>query len=84
MRLKTIEKLCCPFDKGDLQLEVFAKDTGMNVLEGILSCKVCERRYPIVHGVPIMTPDEYRQEALEKPFLEPQKLMQELQDETAP
>ena len=83
MRLKTIEKLCCPFDKGDLQLEVFTKDTGMNVLEGILSCTVCKRKYPIVHGVPIMTPDEYRQEALEKPFFEPQKLMQEFQDDTA-
>ncbi|RZK75679.1 MAG: hypothetical protein EOO85_13275 [Pedobacter sp.] len=69
MRLKTIEKLCCPFDKGDLQIEVFVKDIGMNVLEGILFCTACKRKYPIVHGVPIMTPDEYRQKALEKPFL---------------
>ncbi|QJD95197.1 hypothetical protein HH214_04540 [Mucilaginibacter robiniae] len=74
MRLKTIEKLCCPFDKNDLSLQILAKDTEQNILEGILSCTQCLRKYPIVYGVPIMSPDEYRQIKLEQPVLERWKL----------
>jgi uncharacterized protein YbaR (Trm112 family) len=70
MRIKTIEKLCCPFDKGNLDLQIFAQDLQQNVQEGILSCPVCKRDYPIVYGVPIMSPDEYRQPRLEQPVLE--------------
>jgi uncharacterized protein YbaR (Trm112 family) len=74
MRLKTIEKLCCPFDKSDLSLKILAKDTEQNVIEGILSCSHCKRNYPIVYGVPIMSPDEYRQKQLEQPIMEQWKL----------
>lgn len=70
MRLDTINKLCCPFDKKDLSLQVFVQDTNSNVLQGILSCKHCRRIYPVVHGVPIMAPDEYREFRLEQPLLE--------------
>ncbi len=80
MRLKTIEKLCCPFDKGDLTLQVLAKDLDQNILEGILSCKQCKRNYPIVYGVPIMAPDEYRQIQLEQPIIEQWKLDYEIND----
>jgi uncharacterized protein YbaR (Trm112 family) len=68
MKLKTINKLCCPFDKQDLTLQVFIKDTDQNIIEGILSCATCLRKYPIVYGVPIMSPDEYRQIKLEQPI----------------
>jgi len=74
MKLKTIEKLCCPFDKADLILQVLVKDTTQNVLEGILTCSTCNRKYPIVYGVPIMAPDEYRQIKLEQPVMEQWKL----------
>jgi len=74
MRLKTIEKLCCPFDKQDLNLQILAKDTDGNVIEGMLSCTTCQRKYPIVYGVPIMSPDEYRQIELEQPIIEQWKL----------
>ncbi|MCD8739288.1 hypothetical protein LT679_01630 [Mucilaginibacter roseus] len=70
MKLNTIAKLCCPFDKHDLQLKVVAQDVEQNIIEGILSCKTCKRNYPIVYGVPIMAPDEYRQSALEQPILD--------------
>lgn len=80
MRLKTIDKLCCPFDKGNLHLEIFIKDIEMNVMEGILSCPTCKRNYPIVHGVPIMSPDEYRQADLEQPFMKIQKQKGEQED----
>ncbi|NLB62857.1 MAG: hypothetical protein GX801_01945 [Fibrobacter sp.] len=72
MKLKTIEeKLCCPFDKSDLDLQIFTLDTDNDeVLEGMLSCATCERNYPIISGIPIMTPDEFREEALEKPVFD--------------
>lgn len=80
MQLKTIEKLCCPFDKSDLNLQVLVKDTAQNIIEGILNCTVCQRNYPIVYGVPIMAPDEYRQIQLEQPIIEKWKLEHDLED----
>jgi uncharacterized protein len=69
MKLSLTDKLCCPFDKEDLELKIFAQDTAGNISEGMLTCKHCKRYYPIVYGVPIMSPDEYRQPVLEEPLL---------------
>lgn len=69
MKLSLMDKLCCPFDKHDLELKIIAKDLNDEVKEGMLTCKQCKRYYPIVFGVPIMSPDEYRQPALEEPIL---------------
>ena len=80
MRVKTIKKLCCPFDKQDLKLQTFAKDIEENVIEGILECTTCQRKYPIIYGVPIMAPDEYRQIKLEEPVLERWKLEYGVED----
>lgn len=65
-----INKLCCPFDKSDLELQIITKDEEDNILEGILSCKACKRIYPIISGIPIMTPDEFRVRSLEQPLLD--------------
>ena len=70
MRQSLIQKLCCPFDKQDLELKTFVKDTEENIVEGLLTCPHCKRYYPIAYGVPIMTPDEYREPQLETPLLE--------------
>lgn len=70
MKIETIEKLCCPFDKQDLTLKVILKDSEENILEGWLNCPSCERIYPIIKGIPIMNPDEYREAHLEQPVLE--------------
>lgn len=70
MRTSAINKLCCPFDKGDLQLKTITKDLDENVLEGFFTCTKCSRLYPIVKGIPIMNPDEYREYRLEEPLLE--------------
>ena len=70
MRLETIKKLCCPFDKSDVTLRIITKDDHDNVLEGILSCATCSRIYPIVSGIPIMSPDEFRNFELEQPMLD--------------
>lgn len=69
MRAKTIQKLCCPFDKEDLDLKITVTDMHENVQEGILICSYCLRYYPIVSGIPIMVPDEFRERKLEEPFL---------------
>ena len=80
MRLKTINKLCCPFDNRDLTLQVFVKDINENILEGILTCTECKRKYPVVYGVPIMSPDEYRQIGLEQPIMEQWRIEHGIKD----
>lgn len=65
MKSNLVNKLCCPFDKKDLDLKVFVKDMDDNIIEGLFTCTHCKRYYPIVFGVPIMSPDEYRQKELE-------------------
>lgn len=64
-------KLCCPFDHSDLSLQVITiEQETRNVVEGILTCDDCSRVYPIISGIPIMVPDEYREKSLEQPLLE--------------
>ena len=65
MQPALLHKLACPMDKHDLSLKVFAKDTNGNIIEGMLHCAHCNRQYPIIYGLPILAPDEYRQPALE-------------------
>lgn len=70
MRTSTIDKLCCPFDKSNLDLTAISTDLDKNIIEGFLTCNSCQRIYPIVKGIPIMNPDEYREHKLEQPLLE--------------
>jgi uncharacterized protein len=69
MRIETIKKLCCPFDKADLALTEITKDLDGDILEGFFVCSECQRLYPIIKGIPIMSPDEYRAFELEQPVL---------------
>ena len=69
MKPSLVKKLCCPFDKEELDVKIFVKDTEENIIEGLLTCPHCKRYYPIAYGVPIMTPDEYRELSLEAPLL---------------
>ncbi len=70
MKASLLNKLCCPVDKKDLHLSVFLKTPEDDIIEGLLSCPACQRYYPIIYGIPVMTPDEYRQKSLEAPVLE--------------
>ncbi|UEG48960.1 hypothetical protein LK994_09960 [Ferruginibacter lapsinanis] len=70
MNIETIKKLCCPFDKADIELTIISQDIHKNVMEGFFTCKECDRIYPIVKGIPIMSPDEYREFKLEQPLIE--------------
>lgn len=69
MKLSFLNKLACPFDKSDLSIKIFSQEQEQ-ILEGILICGHCHRYYPIVQGIPIMSPDEYREMNLEIPLLE--------------
>jgi uncharacterized protein YbaR (Trm112 family) len=69
MTTTTLSKLCCPFDKKDLDLQIVSQDTNYNILEGLLTCTECKRYYPIVKGIPIMNPDEYREAKFELPMM---------------
>ena len=70
MRKSLLTKLCCPVDKNDLEHQVFKEDEQGDIMEGLLTCPKCHRYYPIIYGLPIMTPDEYREKSLESPILE--------------
>lgn len=70
MKPETIKKLCCPFDLADLTLTPIHTSVHGAIEEGYLLCGHCDRIYPIVRGIPIMSPDEYREFKLEKPLLE--------------
>lgn len=69
MKIDFLKKLCCPFDKHDLNIQVFQQQED-EIKEGILTCFECKRYYPIVYGIPIMSPDEYRETTLELPILQ--------------
>lgn len=66
MKPSLINKLACPMDKQDLTLKTFLKDTEGDIIEGMLYCQHCGRDYPIIYGLPILSPDEYREFGLEK------------------
>lgn len=70
MKLETIKKLCCPHDLEDLTLTSIKNTPEGGVYEGYLHCGHCGRYYPIVKGIPILSPDEYREPSLEKPLLD--------------
>ncbi|MCR9063543.1 MAG: hypothetical protein NXI00_06240 [Cytophagales bacterium] len=73
MKETFLSKMCCPFDHSDLNHSVFIQE-GEEIKEGLLGCPECSRVYPIIHGVAIMAPNEYRQLELEKPFYDKWKI----------
>ncbi len=68
MTQKTISKLCCPFDKNDLELTKIIHEISGEVIEGFLICQQCNHIFPIIKGIPILIPDEYRDHNLEENF----------------
>ncbi len=64
-----LEKLCCPIDKHDLDTHIFTKNEDGEILEALMTCPGCNRYFPVVYGIPILIPDQYRDESLEKPLL---------------
>ncbi len=69
MQRSLLKKICCPFDKSDLSLTVFNEGANEEIYEGVFVCLTCNRYYPIIYSIPIMSPDEYREPQLELPIL---------------
>ncbi|OQD42986.1 Trm112 family protein [Croceivirga radicis] len=69
MRKEFLNKLCCPIDKADLKTQIFLQDEEGQIIEALMTCPKCKRYYPVIYGIPIMTPDEFREKALEEPLL---------------
>ncbi|MEL7833546.1 Trm112 family protein [Fodinibius sp. Rm-B-1B1-1] len=69
MTKELLEKLCCPIDKHDLDANIINEREDGEILEGLLSCPECNRYFPVIYGIPILIPDEYRDESMEKPLL---------------
>jgi len=71
MKASLTEKLCCPIDKGDLDIRIFTQREGeeIEILEALMTCTTCGRYYPVIYGIPVMTPDAYRERVLEEPLL---------------
>jgi len=69
MTEQLLEKLCCPIDKHDLEVNIFTEDDEGEIIEALLSCPECQRYFPVIYGIPILIPDEYRDESMEVPML---------------
>lgn len=52
-----MEILCCPLDKGELQLRV-GREEGGEIETGEIVCKTCGRHYPIEDGIPNLLPPD--------------------------
>jgi SAM-dependent methyltransferase len=52
MKEKLLELLACPSCGGDILLVHVAAREKKEIIEGVLSCKKCEREYKITRGVP--------------------------------
>jgi ubiquinone/menaquinone biosynthesis C-methylase UbiE/uncharacterized protein YbaR (Trm112 family) len=50
MKRKTLDLLCCPQCRAELDLH--SLETGENIEEGELACPGCSRKYPIHEGIP--------------------------------
>jgi len=55
MKSSLLEIICCPVCKGDLVLHVIKED-GSEIIEGSLTCPVCNVRYPVWEGIPDLIP----------------------------
>jgi SAM-dependent methyltransferase/uncharacterized protein YbaR (Trm112 family) len=57
MKVRLLQFLACPSCGGDVSLRAFQKDSrGKEVVEGVIGCGKCKRRYPVINGIPRMLP----------------------------
>lgn len=69
MTRELYDKLCCPIDKHDLEINIFTETEEGEIIEALMTCPSCNRYFPVIYGIPILIPDEYRDEGLEMPML---------------
>jgi len=84
MRSSLTKKLCCPIDKHSLEINILTQTEEDEILEALMFCPECQRQYPVIYGIPILIPDEYRDRKLEEPILQEWNANLELQDTEQP
>jgi uncharacterized protein YbaR (Trm112 family)/2-polyprenyl-3-methyl-5-hydroxy-6-metoxy-1,4-benzoquinol methylase len=57
MILRILDLVVCPECKGDLKLKVLRYDSTENIIDGVLACAKCKRKYPVIDGIPRLLPD---------------------------
>lgn len=63
MKHKLVEYVVCPSCEANVRLAIVTTEEAGEILEGELICEKCDRRFPIVRGVPrFATPDQVEQE----------------------
>ena len=71
MKREVLKILVCPVCRGGLELSVFsAEGNGGEIAEGLLSCKGCERWYPVTKGIPRMLPPGMINKSIMADFLD--------------
>jgi len=62
MKVSTLDILCCPVCKGDLEITVLEKTElksgEEDIIEGSLRCAKCNVEYLISEGIPNLLPKE--------------------------
>lgn len=69
MTEQLLDKLCCPIDKHELEINIFTESEDGEILEALMTCPECHRYFPVIYGIPVLIPDEYRDKSLEEPML---------------
>ena len=52
MKERLLDLLACPTCGGDILLAYASKYEAQEIIEGVLTCKKCDREYKVVRGVP--------------------------------
>ena len=55
MKESSLDILCCPSCRGDLELKS-AKKNADEIIEGVLVCTKCGKKYPIKGGIVDLVP----------------------------
>ncbi|WP_435358198.1 methytransferase partner Trm112 [Haloarchaeobius sp. DFWS5] len=59
MKESLMDILCCPLDKGELELQDETRDDE-EIISGSLVCTDCGESYPIEDGIPNLLPPDMR------------------------
>lgn len=69
MKRLMLDILACPIDKHHPLNLIEIESSGDEIREGVLLCDKCDRYYPIMDEIPVMLPDELRNNQRDIDFL---------------
>jgi uncharacterized protein YbaR (Trm112 family) len=69
MQRRLLDILACPIDKYHPLRLIELEATPDTIISGVLTCKQCNRYYPVIDEIPVMLPDELRKKDEDLAFL---------------